>query len=213
MASPTVEFNQSPYILVEDISDHMPILVKFRNQNKSMKGHKTVKSRKLDQLAIDNISKDTNTPDWTQLLSNLNTNDSFNLFHETLPDSIDHHAPEKTLKLGRKSVIRDPWITNGILRSLRCQKQLFREMLLTNSDVSTFRYRSYRNCLQKIMRSNKQYYLHNKCKEYRQNGRKLWQLINRVIGKENNKQNSIEYLRINNLIRYGYCPFFSHCQR
>ena len=42
----------------------------------------------------------------------------------------------------------------------------------------------------------------SKCVEYRNNGRKLWQLINRVIGKETNKQNSIESLRINNLISY-----------
>ena len=41
MASSTVHCNHTPYILVDDISDHMPIVVKFRNQNKSMKGLKT----------------------------------------------------------------------------------------------------------------------------------------------------------------------------
>ena len=43
MASSTAHCNHTPYILVDDISDHMPIVVKFRNQNKSMKGQKTVK--------------------------------------------------------------------------------------------------------------------------------------------------------------------------
>ena len=38
--------------------------------------------------------------------------------------------------------------------------------------------------------------------EYKQNGRKLWQLINRIIGKENNKQNTIESLKIDNMIKY-----------
>ena len=65
MTSPSIQFNQSPFILVEDISDHMPILVKFRNQNKSMKGYKTIKSRKLDRQAIDRISTDLNNLDWT----------------------------------------------------------------------------------------------------------------------------------------------------
>ena len=50
MTSPIIQSNQCPYILVEDLSDHMPILVKFKNQNKSMKGHKTIKSRKLDEI-------------------------------------------------------------------------------------------------------------------------------------------------------------------
>ena len=75
-------------------------------------------------------------------------------------------------------------------------------MLLTKTDVSTFRYRSYHNCLQKIIRNNRQFYLHDKCKEYRQNRRKLWQLINRIIGKENNKHNTIESLKVDNLIKY-----------
>ena len=79
---------------------------------------------------------------------------------------------------------------------------MYKEMLLSKTDVSTYRYRSYRNCLQKIIRATRQNYLHDKCSEYRQNGRKLWQLINRIIGKENNKQNSIESLKIDNLIRY-----------
>ena len=43
MASPILQGNYTPYILVDDISDHMPLLVNFENQNKSMKGLKTVK--------------------------------------------------------------------------------------------------------------------------------------------------------------------------
>ena len=79
---------------------------------------------------------------------------------------------------------------------------MYKEMLLSKTDVSTYRYRSYCNCLQKIIRATKQNYLHDKCRKYRQDGRKLWQLINRIIGKENNKQNFIESLKIDNLIKY-----------
>ena len=53
------------------------------------------------------------------------------------------------------------------------------------------------------MRSNRQQYLHDKCTEYRQIRRKLWQLINRIIGKENSKHNTIESLKVDNLIKYG----------
>ena len=118
MTSPSIQSNQNPFILVEDISDHMPIFVRFRNQNKSMRGYKTIKSRKLDSQAITNIETEISNMDWTRLLKDLNTNDSFNLFHNTLTNSIDIHAPETTRKIGMKSIIRDPWITNGILRSL-----------------------------------------------------------------------------------------------
>ena len=186
MASSTAHCNHTPYIIV----------VKFRNQNKSMKRQKTVKHKKLGSLAFNKINQDINGENWPELLSKLDANDSLNLFHEKLITSIDNHAPE------RKSLTRDPLVTTGILRSLKWQKQLYKEMLLLKTDVSTFRYRSYRNCLQKIIKSNRQYYLHDKCKEYRQNGRKLWQLINRIIGRENNKHNTIESLKVDNFIKY-----------
>ena len=96
LTSPIVQCYHTPYILVDDISDHMPILVKFRNQNKSIKGLKTVKHRNLDLLALGKINQDIGSEDWNLLLSNLNTNDSFNLFHQKLTTSIDKHAPEKT---------------------------------------------------------------------------------------------------------------------
>ena len=52
MASPILQCNYTPYILVDDISDHMPLMVKFRNQNKMLKGLETIKHHKLDTLAI-----------------------------------------------------------------------------------------------------------------------------------------------------------------
>ena len=75
-------------------------------------------------------------------------------------------------------------------------------MLLSKTDVSTFRYREYRNCLQRLIRKNRQDYLLGKCKEFRQNGRKLWQLINKIIWKENNKLNTIESLKVDNITKY-----------
>ena len=180
----------------------MPKVVRLRNQNKSMKGLKTVKHRKLDAPALDKINCDIASEDWPLIRSGLDTNNSFNVFHQKLINSIDMHAPEKILKVGRKSMIRDPWITNGIMKSLRWQKQLYKEMLIAKTDVYTFRYRSYRNCLQRIIRKNRQNYLHEKCNEFRQNGRKLWQLINRIIGKESNKQNTFESFKLENMIKY-----------
>ena len=56
---------------------------------------------------------------WEQSLSELDTNKSFNVFHQKLLNSIDKHAPEKTLKVGKKVMVRDPLITNSILRSLK----------------------------------------------------------------------------------------------
>ena len=88
------------------------------------------------------------------------------------------------------------------MKSLRKQEQLYKDQLLEKPAVSTYRYKSYRNCLQHIIRKNRQQYLHDKCTEFKQNGRKLWQLINKIIGKTNNKLSTTESLRVDNLVKY-----------
>ena len=124
MANPILQSDYSPYMLVDDLSDHIPIIVKFRNQNKSMKGLKTVRHHKLDASVLDKIKADISKEDWYSTFSSLDANKCFDVFHKKLAESIEKHAPEKTLRVGRKNLIRDPWITSGIMKSLRKQKQL-----------------------------------------------------------------------------------------
>ena len=70
--------------------------------------------------------------------------------------------------------------------------------------------------LKKLLRRSKLDYFNKKCLEYKQNSRKLWQLINQVINKISRKSQVIESLRIDNLLRYspmeitkGLCNHFA----
>ena len=64
------------------------------------------------------------------------------------------------------------------------------------------------------MRHSKNSYLHEKCIEFKQDSRKLWQLVNKLIGRNNNKNDSIDCLRVDNILKHdptsGLCDFFSN---
>ena len=127
------------------------------------------------------------------------------------------HAPEETKKISYRMQVRDPWMTKGLLTSLKKQKRLYREQLHSRSTVSTDNYRKYRNTLKSLIRKSKITYLHEKCSEFKQDSRKLWQLVNRIIDKSNNKIDSIDNLRIENILKYdpssitnGLCEFFAN---
>ena len=62
---------------------------------------------------------------------------------------------------------------------------------------------NYRNCLTKIKRKARMEYYSNKCYALKSNMKKLWQLINNVINKNNNKTSIIEYITVNNIQYYG----------
>ena len=148
------------------------------------------------------------------ILSDVNADQGFSTFHKILCTTIDKHAPETVKRINSKKIIRNPWITSGIMRSLTKKWQMFKAHL--KGDVSTFDYRNYRNSLQKIIRFSKNKYLHEKCNEYRKDSRKLWRLINDIIRKTGNKKNMIGSLKIKNLMKYDpdsitneFCDFFS----
>ena len=169
--SPKLQQNLSPFILTEDISDHLPIIALLGNQKKSLKQSMTVTVRNLSEEKIQLIRDDLDMIEWEDILKNLNCNKGFTTFHQILCESMNKHAPEETKKLSYKRQIRDPWIMKGILKSLARQKRLYREQLHAKSAVSTHKYRKYRNLLKSTIRKSKNTYLHDKCLEFRQDSK------------------------------------------
>ena len=125
----------------------------------------------------------------------MSCNNAFNCFHDCLLASIDEHTPEKSVKIGCKSV--QPWMSKGLLKCLSKQKRLYSTTLkLPKDDPKVLSYKAYRACLQKIKRKAKIAHYSEKCKNLKQNTKKLWEVINKVIGKTQNKTDIIDSLQI-----------------
>ena len=214
--SSRLQTSWSSKILVDDISDHLPCLVTLKNQNKSIKGSRKIQFRTLDEKAIESIKDKLDTHLWESDLKDLAVDECFDMFHDKLMEVIDKIAPIKIKTVSRKKLIRDSWITSGLMTSLNKQRKLYRAQLGCGNTVSTHKYKDYRNLVKKLVRKSKQDYLRTKCEEYKQNGKKLWQLINKIIGKTSNKKHVINSLRIDGtiqedskLISNELCNFFS----
>ena len=139
---------------------------------------------------------------WEGILQNKTTEESFNYFHSKLTQILDEVSPEMHKTTNTKRAPIDPWMTKGILKSLARQKVLYLEQLNSTSELKVLKYKSYRNQLKKIIRKSKQTYYLNKCKAFKQDSRKLWNLINCTLNNKENKENSIECLRINGTTKY-----------
>ena len=122
MTSPKLQIEMNPQLIVEDISDHLPILIIFRNQNKSLKECKVIKSQNLNGPRLDRINSELKQIDWDELLGNMDVSAGFLKFHTMLCKSIDNHAPEIQRKVKYKKIVKDPWITHGIMNSLAKQR-------------------------------------------------------------------------------------------
>ena len=129
-----------------------------------------------------------------------NVDNQFDEFHKRLLEEIDHFLPEKTRKINPRSTCREPWVSPGLLTSIKHCKKLYRKHLKNQSNKQTYeKYKRYNTELKRTKRAAMKQHYNSKCTEHKENTKKLWQTINQVIRKTNNKTEVIESLRIDNV--------------
>jgi len=68
----------------------------------------------------------------------------FSSFVTVVKDIIDKHAPYKPLTRKQKKLHHKPWITNGILTSIKHKKRIFKTHYLSNDQTKKLYYKNTR---------------------------------------------------------------------
>ena len=190
------------YILLEDISDHLPCICHFLDvfPTKVKNQYRTFQNLMLKN--IDKIKIDLHKINWQCTLKEQSCSQQYNAFHDKLMQCIDTHAPEMTSQVKPKP-IGEPWLTPGLRKCQKKQKTLFKMTLKINGKAvttdSVSNYKAYRSTFQKCKRAAKQTYYWDQCIKLKQNTKGLWNIINEIIKKKSNKLQTIESLNINNI--------------
>ena len=140
-------------IVIDDISDHLPTCVILENMNISVKERKKVITRKMSKKTVNLICRDLNEVNWDSYISNEcsdtnNVNSVFNCIHNKICDSVNRFAPLKEHIVKLRKFKSESWITNGIKRSSKVLKNLYKKTLEKGGDHQIREtYILYRNCL------------------------------------------------------------------
>ena len=190
-------------ILLTDTSDHCPTMLELPNIDIYKTEPKKIQTRKLNPINIKKIYKLHET-NWESLLDNLDTEDSYNIYQATLNSILDEITPVKEYTINPNKVLKEQWMTPGLMKCTMKQRSLHKKTLMKSSnEIEHEKYKQYRNCLKQLLRRTKQEYYKEKCVEFKRNTRKLWNMVNTIISKQNDKSNSIEYLKIGNVEIYN----------
>ena len=139
-----------------------------------------------------------------EVLSTPDINSSMTKLHTILQNEVDHCIPEVTRILKRRQVRWEAWITPTLKRSIDKSKHLYlRSLRHTDDNAQREHYLAYKNTLKKTLQSAKRIFYQNKCIEFQQNTKKLWQIINKISGKSNDKTTSIDCLSIEGVRHYS----------
>ena len=117
---------------------------------------------------------------------------------------MNYCTPVKSRKISYRKLRKEPWLTPNLRMCTEKSKRLYCKSLkpcCSPSDLST--YQAYNRCLRRAIRTAKRLYHYNKCYEYHNDTKKLWKVINKIIGKNSDKSGTIDYLKIDGIKEYG----------
>ena len=106
--------NSESRIVIDDISDHLPSIIKFKDMLQKDKTAKIVTSRNLNDKTLHKLNNMLMKINWSTVITE-NVDESFDSFHDLLLWTIDLHAPIVTRKLSHKSYRQEPWLSPSLL--------------------------------------------------------------------------------------------------
>ena len=133
-------------IILDDISDHLPLLVLLKQTKLLDNKPINFESRKLNENTIMLIKQKLFQINWTRLLNATNCSENFDLFSSKLNKIMDSVSPLVKVKISAKRKYREPWMTRGLEISGRRKLCLYKETLkatATCKDIT--KYKEYQN--------------------------------------------------------------------
>lgn len=166
--------------IVSDISDHYSQFCLIPSQKCTLtKSFENKKLRDFSRFSESAFNKDLKETVWESLNKNdsINVNKLFSTFYNKTNKLINKHAPLKTVSKRKTKQLLKPWITKGILKSIRIKNKLFYLGI-------TEEYKAYRNKISTLIRLSKKLYYHNFFSNNMCNMKKTWEGINNLINKK-----------------------------
>lgn len=175
--------------LITDISDHLPV---FYIKNEPAQCHSkkvfTYYKRNINDNTIDNLKRKLSQIDWSRVYECIDVDKAYDLFLADFTSCYDQCLPlqRKTVKI--RNHISKPWITSGILKSIRKKNKLYKDTLINKSEQTLQKYVHYKNKLTKIIRKAEKMHYSNKFAEAKNNLALTWQVIKKLITPDQTKK-------------------------
>ena len=180
--------NKTCGICFFDISDHLPTFLVIKNLQVSI-GTKPIFRRIMKNFVLEDFLTDL----WEQLqaIEITNPNITVNEISQNLTSSfekvLNKHAPLQKLSRKEKRLSEKPWISKGILKSIKTKNKLFRTHYRSSDPNKKLIYKKYLNKLTHIKNRSKQLYYENLIRENHGNSHKAWSVIGEILNYKGHK--------------------------
>ena len=167
------------------ISDHFPQFCTLSIFEKTQK-RKTVKyGRSFKNFNHDEFKNELKVIDWEALFNEKNCDDSFTAFFDAIEKLLDEMAPVRRLSKKEINLLTRPWITSGILKSIKDRDYTHRSFLKEKDEEKREEiyqtYKTKRNLIKILIRQSKRDYYVQFFEENRSDTKKIWEGIRNIV--------------------------------
>ena len=172
-------------ILVNDISDHLPIFscIDYGHitKNKS-KVYKHV--RKITDEAIRAINDHLKDVNWNTIYNETDVNTEYSQFLYVVKESYDKYCPRKKIRIDNKT--RDkPWLTKNLIKCCKKKFILYKQFINNRTQENEQRFKNYRNMLTTILKLTEKRYYNDLLQRHKGSVKESWNILNKIIKKNN----------------------------
>ena len=183
-------------IVISNMSDHLPHFTCLDILSNQQKPPKYIIKEKHDEASllsfyneIESSLRNTHFPN--ELTTDPNV--TYNILEKIILSTKEKHLKPVKTKLNHYKHKKNPWISMGIINSIKFRDKMYKRLRLTNYDSPMYetleKYLKNYNCiLQRNINAAKKNYYESKFNRYLSNIKQTWTTINEWLNKCNNKK-------------------------
>ena len=188
--------------IVTSISDHYPQFSFLDICKSESNCPKMKKARTYYNFNHDEFKNELLNINWQNIFDNNNAEESLNIFVRTIENVLNEMAPVKTLTQKELKSENKPWITTGLLKSIKNRDKLHKQYLTEKSEIRKKhlyeKFKIKRNLIITLLRIAKtdyytQYFLENKS-----NIKETWKGIKSIINFNKKSKSSPNKIKTQN---------------
>ena len=203
-------------LLFSDISDHLPIFSIWFDDNFISNHDKSVYYfRDKSEHNVNKFRDMIANYDWTEIIDLNDPKQAYTKFTDKFSRSMNACLPLK--KKTKKNRFHKPWISNGILKSIKTKNRLYKQFIRHPESQKKVAYKNYRNKLVRTIRMAKRLYYDKKILENKTNIKQTCKYLNEIINKTKNKPKVCSVFTYENHditdpgeIANKFCQYFSN---
>ena len=173
-------FTIVPRVNEHDITDHYPAMVSISHKMDKNKYCSNAKfTLDLSTFSVDSFNEDLQIKLDDFMLkiptaTATNINSMFEDFYSLITTTIENHAPLKKLTRKQTRLRNKPWITKGLLKSIKRKQKMYKTHYINDSTDERKFYKSYCNTLTRIKTLTKKLFYKTQFDVHKHDSKKTW---------------------------------------